>query len=93
VAVIEAVAGRSWKAVELLGSLRLCVSHFSLRLFFSEIVLGQNRSWLKRILVSAPQILASPSMHPFTLSLAMSKQNHFVCDLGNQENSFIALWG
>ncbi len=31
-AVIEPVAGRSWKAVELFGFLRLCVSHFYLRL-------------------------------------------------------------
>ena len=30
--VIELVAARSWKAVELFGSLRLCVSHFYLRL-------------------------------------------------------------
>ena len=30
-AVIEAVAGRLWKAVELFGSSRLCVSHFYLR--------------------------------------------------------------
>ena len=30
VAVIESVAARSWKAVELFGALRLCVSHFYL---------------------------------------------------------------
>ena len=29
--VIEAVAGRSWKAVELFGALRLCVSQIYLR--------------------------------------------------------------
>jgi hypothetical protein len=31
VIVTEPVAARSWKAVELFGSLRLCVSHFYLR--------------------------------------------------------------
>jgi len=31
VAVIEAVAGRSWKVVELFGASRLRVSHFYLR--------------------------------------------------------------
>jgi len=31
VALIEPVVGRSWKAVELFGCLRLCVSHFYLR--------------------------------------------------------------
>jgi hypothetical protein len=31
VTVIEPVAGRSWKEVELFGSLRICVSHFYLR--------------------------------------------------------------
>lgn len=44
--VIESVAGRSWKAVELFGSSRLCVSHFYLRLLkifrASEIL----SSWL-----------------------------------------------
>ena len=44
--VIEPVAGRSWKAVELFGSLRLCVSHFYLRFsgvtFAVEAVFGSD---------------------------------------------------